>query len=270
MNEIDTTATSRPPVVVATADMCIVCFDTLLDKLQKNNSTNNKANHVNGFSGNKVTTNNADVVSCPLFVTWEMYHRKHQRWELRGCIGSLSPVPSVQTGIPHYAVTAALHDTRFRPITIAEIPYLRVSVSLLIQYESCHHVYDWIVGQHGITITWYSQDTPKKNSSPSQKYSATYLPEVAQQQQWTQLQTIESLIRKAGYTGPITTALLQQIQCTRYQSSKYTLEFHQYQQQQQQPSSLSFTRRRTRTTPALVTPEGSSIGNDYRDACSLM
>jgi AMMECR1 len=56
----------------------------------------------------------------------------------------------------------------------------------------------------------------------------SYLPEVAADQGWDQASAIESLIRKAGYHGRITPSLLQQIRCTRYQSSKARVSFDEY------------------------------------------
>jgi len=58
--------------------------------------------------------------------------------------------------------------------------------------------------------------------------SATFLPEVAQQQGWTQNETIAQLVRKAGYHGELTADLLAAIHCTRYQSSKHRLTYDAY------------------------------------------
>ena len=72
---------------------------------------------------------------------------------LRGCMGTLST-----TGLPlddalsRYATTSAFNDVRFDPIRYDELPYLRVSVSLLVNYETCANCRDWIVGVHGIII----------------------------------------------------------------------------------------------------------------------
>ena len=164
-------------------------------------------------------------------------------YELRGCIGSLTP-KRMSDHLYHYIRTSAFHDTRFTPIAYCghntnhhnrnnshrsngdweEIISLRVSVSLLVQYETCHDCYDWIIGQHGIII---KLTLP---TNPTTVYSATFLPEVAAQQSWDHNTTLRQLIYKSGYTGTITSSLLQSIHCTRYQSSKYTLTFRQYTQ----------------------------------------
>ena len=59
-------------------------------------------------------------------------------------------------------------------------------------------------------------------------HSATYLPEVAREQGWTQQRTVESLVRKAGFYGALSLELLCEIKCTRYQSSKQKLSFSKY------------------------------------------
>jgi AMMECR1 domain-containing protein len=115
---------------------------------------------------------------------------------------------------------------------LAEFPQLRVSVSLLVQYEECDHCHDWTVGIHGIMIRW--MDDLKQT-----EYSSTYLPEVAAEQGWDQVTAVTSLIRKAGYHGRASDDLLQKITCTRYQSSKQKVTFDEYVQRRgHDPSSL--------------------------------
>lgn len=58
--------------------------------------------------------------------------------------------------------------------------------------------------------------------------SATFLPEVASHEGWTREETIDSLIAKAGFTGPVTPALRGSLSVTRYQSSAASLTYDQY------------------------------------------
>lgn len=146
-------------------------------------------------------------------------------YELRGCIGALAP-RQLQHALAEFAVTSALHDRRFDPISLHELPMLRVGVSLLVKYEECKDCFDWMVGIHGIIIKFDNTGRGGRVTEPF--YSATYLPEVAKEQSWTQKEAIFSLIRKAGYHGSITYELLSQIHCTRYQSSKYQLSYQEY------------------------------------------
>ena len=121
--------------------------------------------------------------------------------------------------LKNYTFTSALNDSRFRPINELELPFLRVSVSLLIKYEECGNCYDWIVGEHGILIKFVGF---------GQNYNATYLPEVAADQEWDQKEAIESLVRKAGFTGIVDEEFTNGIHCTRYQSSKECITYDEY------------------------------------------
>lgn len=141
-------------------------------------------------------------------------------YNLRGCIGTLAP-KSLKTALSEFAITSALHDNRFDPIAEQELPFLRVGVSLLVKYEECKHCFDWDVGVHGIIIKFESLN--KRGA-----YSATYLPEVAHEQQWSQQEAVVTLVRKAGFRGVITDDMLDQISCTRYQSSKYRVSYQEY------------------------------------------
>ncbi|KAL7528226.1 hypothetical protein ACHAXR_002335 [Thalassiosira sp. AJA248-18] len=199
-------------------------------------------------------------VDCPLFVTWSKLRSSHpppllsavsssglatpatesssnitdeastqhddSDYDLRGCIGTLAPKP-LKYALAEFAITSALHDQRFDPIAISELPFLRVGVSLLVKYEECKDCLDWQVGVHGIIIKFESM---KKGKGREQQrtYSATYLPEVAYEQRWSQEEAVISLVRKAGYRGVISDDLLAQICCTRYQSSKYRLSYQEY------------------------------------------
>ena len=51
---------------------------------------------------------------------------------------------------------------------------------------------DWVLGTHGIRISFIHH---------GRRYGATYLPDVAVEQGWTKEETVESLMRKAGWDG---------------------------------------------------------------------
>mmetsp|Transcript_7029 Transcript_7029/g.20522 ORF Transcript_7029/g.20522 Transcript_7029/m.20522 type:complete len:142 (-) Transcript_7029:82-507(-) len=121
--------------------------------------------------------------------------------------------------IASYAFKAAFEDRRFRPIAADELPQLEVGVSLLVEYEQGAHPFDWEVGKHGIIIDFYIH---------GRNYGATYLPEVAQEQGWSQTVAMESLIRKSGYPGLVNAHVLECIRLTRYQSSKFSIMYDQW------------------------------------------
>jgi len=87
---------------------------------------------------------------------------------------------------------------------------------LSTDFEQGNHWQDWKVGKHGVRIVL------KKD----RVYSATYLPEVAENQGWNHKETMESLLRKAGCRHIYSfRTLLQEIHLIRYQSSKYPSYF---------------------------------------------
>lgn len=51
---------------------------------------------------------------------------------------------------------------------------------------------DWSLGTHGLRISFIHR---------GRRYGATYLPDVAVEQGWTKEETVESLMRKAGWDG---------------------------------------------------------------------
>jgi uncharacterized protein (TIGR00296 family) len=132
-----------------TPSMCYYCFEVLIDSLQ-NSGKRGRKHLIPAFVHQLADSS----VACPLFVTWENRRREH--YHLRGCIGTLSP-KLLATSVGEYALISALKDRRFNPIVLAELPELRVAVSLLVKYEVCANVFDWTVGVHGILIKFYVQ-----------------------------------------------------------------------------------------------------------------
>lgn len=152
----------------------------------------------------------------PLFVTW---HKKTSDGDLqlRGCIGNFNPLP-LHKGLRDYALISALRDSRFRPIRLEELPKLTCAVSLLTDFEVADNYLDWEVGVHGIWIEFVHLN--------GKKDTATYLPEVMIEQEWTKEEAIESLLRKGDFRGAITKDYcLKNIVLTRYQSQKLEMAY---------------------------------------------
>ncbi|XP_075587036.1 uncharacterized protein CG5902 [Dermatophagoides farinae] len=185
---------------VASNEMCYFCFDVLYAHLYQKSSPG-RPNFANK--------------SYPLFVTWNVGNDRR----LRGCIGTFNSIP-LHSGLRDYALTSALRDHRFAPITKDEFINLHVSVSVLINFESALDYKDWIIGIHGIRIEFRSDNGTKR--------TATFLPEVAVEQNWNHSQTIDSLLRKGGFRGQITEQVRKDVRLTRYQSEKITISYQDY------------------------------------------
>jgi uncharacterized protein (TIGR00296 family) len=186
--------------MIVSSEMCFFCFDVLSCHL--NQCDPPKAPHFNN--------------EChPLFVTWKIGRDRR----LRGCIGTFNAM-NLHIGLREYAVTSAFKDSRFSPITRDEFVKLHVSVSILRHFEDGQDYLDWEIGIHGIRIEFLTEKGSKR--------TATYLPEVAPEQGWDRIQTVDSLLRKGGYKGVITNEVRRSIRLTRYQSEKITVSYQEY------------------------------------------
>lgn len=129
--------------------------------------------------------------SFPLFVTWNTLSRTSGDKRLRGCIGTFDALP-LETGLQSYSLTSAFEDTRFSPIPTTSISSLSCSLTLLANFEPCRDAMDWVLGGHGIRISFTYR---------GRRHGATYLPDVAVEQGWNKEETVESLMKKAGWDG---------------------------------------------------------------------
>ncbi|XP_074863550.1 nuclear protein AMMECR1 isoform X1 [Carettochelys insculpta] len=186
--------------MVVSAEMCCFCFDVLYC-------------HLYGYQPPRSPRFTNEPY--PLFVTWKIGRDKR----LRGCIGTFSAM-NLHSGLREYTLTSALKDSRFPPMTRDELPRLFCSVSLLTNFEDVCDYLDWEVGVHGIRIEFINEKGSKR--------TATYLPEVAKEQGWDHIQTIDSLLRKGGYKAPITNEFRKTIKLTRYRSEKMTMSYTEY------------------------------------------
>ncbi|CAF0715605.1 unnamed protein product [Adineta steineri] len=214
------------------ADMIFYCFEILGNYLfnGKHRSSSSTTNNNQLIPTNILPPKLPDE-PYPLFVTWFIGSDK----QLRGCIGTFSPM-NLAHGLREYALTSATNDSRFSPISRDEYPLLSCAVSILTNFEPCSSYSDWDIGLHGIRIEFFNERGSKR--------SATYLPEIAYEQGWNHIQTLDSLLRKGGYKGSITSDMRKSVQVTRYRSEKLTLHYNDYIQSKGNsslPTTFSYT-----------------------------
>ena len=78
----------------------------------------------------------------------------HKNGRLRGCIGTISPTTAnIACEIIQNAVSAGLSDTRFEPVTVAELPYLKYKVDVLAPAEKISSPDDLDVKRYGVIVT---------------------------------------------------------------------------------------------------------------------
>lgn len=146
-------------------------------------------------------------------MTWTIGEDK----DLRGCIGTFAS-EKLENNLKKYALISAVRDSRFDPISLEEVSDLHVGVSLLTEFEDCKDALDWEVGKHGIEIDFEHNN---------RDFGATFLPEVAAEENWDQKTTLKYLVHKAGYRGNLE-VILSKMKAKRYQSIKTHLSFEEY------------------------------------------
>ncbi|KAI1763515.1 AMMECR1 domain-containing protein [Hypoxylon sp. FL1150] len=160
------------------------------------------------------------ITESPLFVTWNTVSARSGNTSLRGCIGTFE-AQDLDDGLSSYAITSAINDMRFDPISKRELPSLEVAVTLLTDFEDCDDAMDWEIGTHGLRISFAER---------GRRYGATYLPDVAAEQGWTKEETLVSLMRKAGWAGRKDKWKSVDLKVVRYQGRKKSIRYPEYKQ----------------------------------------
>jgi AMMECR1 domain-containing protein len=113
---------------------------------------------------------------------------------------------------------SALKDERFEPIDLNELPELACKLSVLHSFEVCRDPYEWTIGKHGILINFVAN---------GQKWSATYLPEIAYEHGMSHQVAIAELVRKSGFRGHVSN-VLSKLHVQRYQTNLACLTYDQW------------------------------------------
>lgn len=109
----------------------------------------------------------------------------HEGEDLRGCIGHTQPRMPLWEAVREVAVLAATEDPRFAPVSIEDLPRLRIEISVLTPMERVPDVERVEVGTHGLYVRCGMR-------------SGVLLPQVAPEWGWDRVQFLENTCRKAG------------------------------------------------------------------------
>ncbi|ORY77671.1 AMMECR1 domain-containing protein [Protomyces lactucae-debilis] len=197
---------------------CLFAFDVLESHFSKERShkTLKDWQQLSLASGGQLPSPSlATDEEMPIFVTWNSGTGQEKR--LRGCIGTFSAHP-LEMSLANYSVTAAVRDSRFRPLTAKDLPSLSCGISILSSFEPIDDPFDWTIGQHGLQVHFVHR---------GRGCGATYLPEIAKVQGWTKEETLKSLLKKGGFDGKSDWRDLH-LDIERYQSSKYEVPYKRY------------------------------------------
>jgi AmmeMemoRadiSam system protein A len=104
---------------------------------------------------------------------------------LRGCIGLLEPLGSLEQTLIHCAIAAAAEDRRFAPVSAGELPDLRYEISILSPLHPVPSFDEIEVGRHGVLIQ-------------ARGRQGLLLPQVPVEHGWNRETYLENACRKAG------------------------------------------------------------------------
>lgn len=108
---------------------------------------------------------------------------RKQGGRLRGCVGVVQPKPLYQA-IASAALSAALRDPRFPPVTPEELPGLEIEISLLSPFFPITPE-ELQVGEHGLLVS-------------DGFHRGLLLPQVAREMGWDRERFLEEACLKAG------------------------------------------------------------------------
>ena len=112
----------------------------------------------------------------------------HERGELRGCMGNLEFDRPLWRNVLTAGTIVPLQDPRFMPVSDAELPAIRIEVSVLAPPVELPGPEAFDVGSQGIIVERSGR-------------RALLLPQVAEEYGWDEAATLDAVCRKAGLPG---------------------------------------------------------------------
>jgi uncharacterized protein len=105
--------------------------------------------------------------------------------ELRGCVGTFTPLGSLAATVARMAASAAAEDPRFAPLEAAELDDVDVHVSALDPRRPMRDASELVVGRDGVVVQlgWHR---------------GALLPRVAREESWDAVTFLERTCLKAG------------------------------------------------------------------------
>ncbi len=104
--------------------------------------------------------------------------------KLRGCVGQVEGLGPLAEVVARAAISAALHDPRFPPVSSEEIEYLDIELSVLSLLEPIAPG-SIVAGRHGLMVV-------------HERRRGVLLPQVATERGWSGQRLLEETCEKAG------------------------------------------------------------------------
>ncbi len=105
--------------------------------------------------------------------------------ELRGCLGTVAGDGELLAAAGRYAAEAATLDPRFRPVHEAELPRLRLEISVLTPPTPVDDIASVLAGRHGVVVRHAGR-------------VGVLLPQVARRHDWDGATLVRQAAVKAG------------------------------------------------------------------------
>jgi len=112
----------------------------------------------------------------------------HEHGELRGCMGQLDWERPMWANVMAAGTIVPREDPRFMPVSVSELPAIRLEISVLGPPVELPGPADFDVGAHGIIVERSGR-------------RALLLPQVAGELGWDAETTLDAVCRKAGLPG---------------------------------------------------------------------
>lgn len=101
------------------------------------------------LAGTRYTPPAAELLPLPHGVYVTLWTPDHA---LRGCVGQLGPIENLAATVAECAVSAALNDTRFSPVTHNELVNLHIEISLIGPPQRVSHLDELDPASYGVIV----------------------------------------------------------------------------------------------------------------------
>ena len=109
----------------------------------------------------------------------------HKHGELRGCIGNVHAAGPLYRSAAECAISAAVDDPRFAPLTNEELSIVDFEISVLSSMQRIEDITEIEVGKHGLLIR-------------KRGHGGLLLPQVATAYSWDRIRFLQETCRKGG------------------------------------------------------------------------
>lgn len=127
----------------------------------------------------------ASVTDPNLFQQRGAFVTLEKKGQLRGCIGRLVSQSPLYLTVQYSAISAAVNDARFRPVTPDELDEIEIEISVLSPIRPIGDVDEIEVGRHGLIIV-------------KGERQGVLLPQVAAEEGWDREEYLRQVCLKAG------------------------------------------------------------------------